>query len=84
MNQLKPQPLEDTPNYILTCPIIFDWVEYKGETMFAGINYERSIQAKRPMLDLYLCATRALNANVIKTVQYDKNKFKRSHLSSTF
>ena len=76
--------IEETPNYILSCPVIFDWVEYKGKTMFGGINYERSIKAKRPMLDLYYCATRALNNCVIKTVQYDRNKFKRSHLSNSF
>jgi hypothetical protein len=69
-----------TPNYILQCPVTFDWVEYKGETMFAGINYERSIQAKRPMIDLFYCATKAMNNIVIKTVQYNKKKFKPSSL----
>lgn len=62
-------------------PIVFDWVEYKGETMFAGLNYNATEKAGRPMFDLFYCATTALNHVVLDTVQWDKNKFKRSKLS---
>lgn len=62
-------------------PFVFDWVKYKGETMFAGFNYEATEKAGKPMFDLFYCATRALNHVVLDTVQWDKNKFKRSGLS---
>jgi hypothetical protein len=48
-------------------PIIFDWVEFKGETMFAGFNYEASEKAGKPMFDMFYCATRALNHMVLFT-----------------
>ena len=65
-------------------PLTFDWCEYKGETLFAGINYEASQKAKKPMMDLFYCATEACNHNVMRTVQWDKNKFKPSHLGAKF
>ena len=69
------EALMNVPEYILKCPVCFQWVKFKGETMFAGLNYERSLSAGKPMIDLYYCATQALNGRVLKTVQYDKNKF---------
>ena len=68
------------PKYILDCPVFHNWVEYKGETFFAVLNYEQSLKSHRPMIDLCHCATVAMNGIVIKTVQYDKNKFKDSKL----
>lgn len=62
-------------------PVIFDWVEYKGEPVFAGFNYEASQKAKKPMMDIHYCATRALNDVVLFTCQWDKSKFKPSTLS---
>lgn len=62
-------------------PVIFDWVEYKGQTVFVGFNYEASEKAHKPMMDIFYCATRALNHCVLFTTQWDKNKFKPSHLS---
>lgn len=56
--------------------IVFDWVEYKGLIYYAHFNYDRSIKAGRPMIDLSYCATKALHNIVIKTVQWDKKKFK--------
>lgn len=72
--------LSKVPRYILDCPVFHNWIEYKGETFYAMLNYERSLESKRPMIDLCHCATRALNGIVIKTVQYDKNKFTKSRL----
>lgn len=63
-------------------PIVFDWVEFKGETVFAGINYEASQKAGRPMMDIFYCATRALNNVVLFTTQWDKSKFSPSRLSN--
>lgn len=72
--------LVNVPDYVMDCPVISNWVEYKGETYFAILNYEQSIKSHRPMIDLSYCATRAMNGIVMKTVQYDKNKFKKSPL----
>lgn len=66
---------------LLRLPIVFDWVEFKGETVFMGVNYEASKKAKKPMVDIFYCATRALNHLVLFTTQWDKNKFKPSKLS---
>lgn len=63
------------PSYIEKCHLVFDWCEYKGKVYFGSLNYERSITAKRPMIDLSYCATKALNCVILKTVAWDKNKF---------
>lgn len=68
------------PKWILACPVAAQWLDYKGETYFGILNYELSITARRPMIDLSYCATRAFNGIVIKTVAYDKNKFAKSKL----
>lgn len=62
-------------------PLVFDWVEFKGDTVFAGFNVERSMTAKKPMMDIFYCATRALNNVVLFTTQWDKSKFKPSKLA---
>lgn len=61
---------------LLKLPIACDWVEYKGEVCVAQINYEATVKAGRPMVDLSYCMTKALNQCILKTVQWDKNKFK--------
>lgn len=63
-------------------PFAVDWVEYKGETVVAQFNYEASQKAKRPMVDISYCMTRALNQTILFTCQWDKNKFKPSRLAS--
>ncbi len=68
-------------NMLCKLPIAFDWVEYKGETVFAGVNWEATKKAKKPMVDIFYCATEALNNNVLYTTQWDKSKFKPSALS---
>lgn len=75
---------KQTEKMLLNLPIVFDWVEFKGETVFAGINYEATKKAGRPMVDISYCATRALNNVVLFTTQWDKNKFKPSHLTITW
>lgn len=69
-----------TPEWLLNCPVSANWLEYKGETYFGMINVERSLKARRPMIDLFYCATEGLNYNVLKTVQYSKKHFKKSKL----
>ncbi len=61
---------------LLKLPIVMDWCKYKGETCVAQINIEATKKAKRPMMDLSYCLTKAMNQIIIKTVQWDKNKFK--------
>jgi hypothetical protein len=72
--------LADTPKYILECPVSAQWLEFKGETYFGMLNYEASLKARRCMIDLSYCATRAFNGVVIKTVQYSGKHFKKSRL----
>lgn len=69
---------------LLKLPIVFDWVKFKDETVFMGINYEATQKAKKPMVDIFYCATQALNNNVLLTTQWDKNKFKPSHFGQQF
>lgn len=57
-------------------PFIFDWVFYKEEKVVAKLNFEASEKAKKPMFDICYCMTKAMNDIVMKTVQFDKNKFK--------
>jgi hypothetical protein len=71
------------PQFIIDCPVVCQWLEFKGETYFGILNYERSIKAHRPMIDLSYCATQAMNAIVIKTVQYSEKHFKKSKLEMT-
>lgn len=63
-------------------PIACDWVEYKGEVLVAQVNFEATKKAKRPMVDLSYCMTKAHNQIIDKTVQWDKKKFKPSILTS--
>ena len=69
-----------TEQKLLKLPIVFDWAEFKGQVIFTGINYQETERVGRPMMDIFYCATQALNNNVLKTVQWDKNKFKPSKL----
>lgn len=63
-------------------PFVFDWVIYKGEDVVAQINIDKTEIAKKPMFDISYCMTKAMNQVIIKTVQFDKNKFKKSSLSN--
>lgn len=72
---MEPFIPDNIDNMLLKLPVVWDWHKYKGEVFFVGINYERTIKAKKPMMDLHYCATKALNGIVLKTVQFDKNKF---------
>lgn len=69
---------------LLRLPIACEWCEYKGETYVAQINYEATVKAKKPMMDLSYCMTKAHNQIILKTVQWDKNKFKPSRLGYDF
>lgn len=73
--------MRTTEQKLLKLPIAFDWVVFKGDTVFAGVNYPETERVGRPMVDIYYCATQAMNGNVLKTVQWDKSKFKPSPLS---
>jgi hypothetical protein len=69
---------------LMRLPVVFDWVEFKGETVFIGANYEATKKAKKPMVDIFYCATQALNHNVLFTTQWDKKNFKPSELGMYF
>ena len=65
---------------LMKLPIAMDWVELKGEMCVASINYEATKKAGKPMVDISVCMTRACNGIIIKTVQWDKSKFRESRL----
>lgn len=71
---------DPTIKMLIRLPFACDWVEYKGETVVAQVNFEATKKAKKPMVDISYCMTEALNQNIMFTCQYDKNKFKPSRL----
>lgn len=66
----------DIPKFILDCPVYAHWVDYRGKTKFAMLNYDESIKRGKAMIDLCYCATAGLiNNRVEKTVPYVKSNF---------
>lgn len=57
------------------------WIHYKGEECVACVNYERSLKAKRPMIDISYCMTKALNNIVLQTVAFNPKHFAKSKLN---
>jgi len=64
-------------------PIVYDWVNYKGEDVVASINVERTLKAKKAMMDISYCMTKAFNNIHLKTVMFNKKHFKKSKLSDS-
>lgn len=65
------------PTWLAQVPFTADWITYKGGTVyFAMLNFEKSLKAHRPIIDLCYCATAGLiNGRVLKTVNYKKEHF---------
>lgn len=78
------EPNLDCPvvKMLMRLPFFDDWVQFKGEIYYAQFSFDASKNAKRPMMDMFYCATQCLNNAVLFTTQWDKNKFKQSHLSN--
>ena len=57
-------------------PIVYDWVNYKGEDVVASINIERTLKAKKAMMNISYCMTKAFNNIHLKTVMFNKKHFK--------
>ncbi len=74
--------MDNIEKMLMRLPIACDWVQYKGETVVAQINWEATVKAKRPMMDISYCMTMAFNQSIMFTCQWDKNKFKPSHLGT--
>lgn len=72
-----PPMIEALPTWVFN-----DWVEYRGETYFAMVDVQKSLRCGRPVIDLAYCATRGMNNVVLKTVNYNADLFKKSHLAS--
>lgn len=79
MTKREIEEIENDPVFIRAkdCPLVGpEWCEYKGEVFVGQLNYERSKQSKRTMIDLHYCMTAALcDTLLIKTVQWNPNKF---------
>lgn len=69
------------PKFLEGLPFYFDWVEYKGETVFGSINFEKSKKCNRVIVDICYCATQAMNGIVEKSVNYKAEEFKESRLT---
>lgn len=72
--------IDQVEKIAMKLPFSIEWCEYKGETVVAQFNFERTRIAGKPMMDLSYCMTKALNYIVDQTVQWDKSKFKPSKL----
>ena len=57
------------------------WIRYKGEGCVGNVNIERSLKAKRPMIDIHYCMTKALNNIVEQTVRFNPKHFSKSRLN---
>lgn len=60
---------------LMKLPIFDGWVNYKGKRCYAQVNLNATVKAKKPMMDIFYCATQCLNHAVLFTTQWDKNKF---------
>lgn len=76
MNKMK----KNTEKMLMRLPVCMDWVNYKGEDVVVQWNFEATEKAGKPMVDISYCMTEAFNQIILKTVQWDKKKFKPSIL----
>jgi hypothetical protein len=60
---------------LMKLPIFDGWVNFKGKLCYAQVNFDATVKAKKPMMDIFYCATQCLNHAVLFTTQWDKNKF---------
>ena len=63
-------------------PFCVDWVEYKGEVVFAAVDYEKSVACGRPIIEVSYCATQWLNRNIMGCHNYSPETFKKCKISS--
>lgn len=56
------------------------WANYKGDDCVACVNYEKSISCGRPIIDISYCMTKAMNNNVMFSVNFDPEHFTKSKL----
>ena len=76
------KPTNKAEEMLFRLPVCMDWVNYKGQDVVIQWNYEATKKARKPMVDLSYCMTKALNQLVLKTVQWDKSKFSPSKLGT--
>ena len=60
---------------LMKLPIFDGWVNFKGKKFYAQVNFDATVRAKKPMMNIFYCATQCLNHAVFFTTQWDKNKF---------
>lgn len=56
------------------------WVKYKGQECVASVNYQKSVNARRPIIDIHYCMTKAHNGIVERSVNFNPLHFKKSEL----
>ncbi len=73
--------LKDIPAFLLDERIPWmKWVKYRGETCVADLDYEKSIRAHRPIINIHYCMTKALNGVIEQTVNFKPEYFKPENL----
>lgn len=68
--------VKDVPEWLIVVPYWMNWVYYKGDKCVASVNYEKSLRAHRPIMDIHYCMTRAMNNIVERTVNWNPEHFK--------
>lgn len=66
----------DAPAWLMAVPFWMNWVTYKGEVCVCSVNYDKSLRAHRPIMDIHYCMTKALNNVVMKSVNWNLEHFK--------
>jgi hypothetical protein len=56
---------------------IMEWVRYKGQVCVADLDYDKSIRAHRPIINIHYCMTKAHNGVIERTVNFNPGDFKK-------
>jgi len=56
------------------------WVQYKGVEVVADVDYEKSIRAHRPIINIHYCMTEAFNGCILESVNFKPELFQASRL----
>lgn len=56
------------------------WVKYKDEECVADVDYQKSLKAHRPIINIHYCMTKAMNNCILKTVNFNPQYFSKSEL----
>ena len=82
VTEIEHAKIERTLAILASVPFTADWVEYKGEIVFAQIDPVKSSRCGRPIVEVGYCATQVLVNQIIHGAHnYDPQKFRWCPLS---